>query len=155
MFIVVNTCFAVRTTKRSSFPPDFFVLPRRRTLAGYVKIVRQLASALLLVVLLGYPAMACLVLGAERTQAERNCCKQMAEQCGSMKMPSSHSCCQSRVGLPNSMLHASFVQLTGPMMSGAVASELPRPDLAAPGFSSFEFHPPPESPPGTSSILRI
>ena len=120
-----------------------------------MKILRQIGSSLLLVLLLGYPAMACLVLGAEMTQAERNCCKQMAKRCGSMKMPASHSCCQSRVSVPNSMLPASFVQLTVPAVSGAVAGGVPQPYLAAAEFSLFELHPPPESPPDAFSILRI
>jgi len=118
-----------------------------------VKILRQIASSLLLVLLLGYPAMACLVLGAEMTQAERNCCKQMAQRCGSMKMPASHSCCDSTVSIPHSMLQASFVQVTVPAVSGAVASSVPRPHIATPEFSLFELHPPPESPPGALSIL--
>lgn len=122
---------------------------------GYVKIVRQLATALLMIFLLGYPAMACLVLGAEMTQAERNCCKQMADECGSMRMPASHSCCHSAVSLPGSMLQASFVQLIVPAVSGAVVTGVPQARLATPEFSVFELHPPPESPPGASSILRI
>src|SRR5690349_15978160 len=99
--------------------------------------------------------MACLVLGAEMTQPERNCCKQMAQQCGSMKMPLSHSCCQSGVSLPHAMLHAPFVQLTVPALSGGVVTGVAQAHLSALRFSLFEFHPPPESPPVASSILRI
>lgn len=109
----------------------------------------------MLVVLFGYPAMACLVPGAEMTEAERDCCKQMAQQCGSMNMPSSHSCCEKEVSRPNSMLGATFAQLVAPALSDAVVSELPQPLAIAPQFSAFEFHPLPESPPGASSILRI
>lgn len=120
-----------------------------------VKIMRQLASVLLLIVLFGLPAMACLMPGAEMTEAERNCCKHMARQCGSMNMTSSHSCCQKEVSRPNSMLGATFTQVIAPALSGAIFSELPQPLVFAPQFSSFELHSPSESPPGTSSILRI
>jgi len=119
-----------------------------------VKPVRQFASVLLLVVVSGIPAMACLIPGAEMTEAERDCCKHMAQQCGSMNMPSSHSCCKKEVSRPNSMLGATFVHLIAPTLSGVV-SELPQLLVVAPQSSSFELHPPPESPPGTSSILRI
>lgn len=120
-----------------------------------VKIVRQLASLLLLIILLGFPAMACLIPGAEMTEAERDCCKHMAQQCGSMNMPSSHSCCRKEVSSPDSMLGATFAQLMVPALSGAVLSELPQPLVIKSQFSSFELHPPPESPPSTSSILRV
>jgi len=120
-----------------------------------VKIVRQLAIVLLLIILPGLPAMACLIPGAEMTEAERECCKHMAQQCGSMNMPSSHSCCQKEVSRPTSMLGATFAQLIAPTLSGAVVGELPQPHIVASEFSLFELRPPPESPPGTSSILRI
>jgi hypothetical protein len=120
-----------------------------------VESVRKLVSALLLVVLFGLPAMACLIPGAEMTEAERDCCKHMAQQCGSMNMPSSHSCCQKEVSRLNSMLGTSLAQLVAPALTVAVVSELPQAHVISPAFSSFEFHPPPESPPGTASILRI
>ena len=120
-----------------------------------MKFWRQALDVLLLAVMFGYPAMACLIPDAEMTAAERECCKQMAQQCGSMDMPSSHSCCQKEISRPNSMLRTSFAQLIAPVLSGAVFTELPRPDVVASEFSSFELDPLPESPPGTASILRI
>ena len=120
-----------------------------------VRSARKLVGVLLLGVLFGYPVMACLVPDAEMTEAERACCKHMAQQCGSMNMPSSHSCCQKEVSRPNSMLGATFAQLVAPALSGAMIAELPQPMVVGTEFSSFELHSPPESPPGTSSILRI
>jgi len=119
-----------------------------------VKIVRQLAIVLLLIILPGLPAMACLIPGAEMTEAERECCKHMAQQCGSMNMPSSHSCCQKEVSRPTSMLGATFAQLMAPALGVAVISEPPQHPVIA-VHSLFELNPSPESPPGTSSILRI
>src|SRR5215831_11709268 len=40
------------------------------------------------------PAIACLIPLRPMTQAEHECCKKMARQCGSSAMPSGHSCCQ-------------------------------------------------------------
>lgn len=117
--------------------------------------IRQIASLLLLGVMFGYPAMACLIPGAEMTEAERDCCKHMAEQCGSMNMPSSHSCCKKEVSRPNSMLVATFAQIIAPALNGTVVGELPQPFVIASESSPFELHPPPESPPATSSILRV
>ena len=118
-------------------------------------LARKLAGFLLLVVLVGYPAMACLTATAEMTAAERECCKQMAEQCGSMDMPASHSCCQKEVRSPQTMLRVVPVRLVPLVATPAVVSDLaPSPGLAS-EFSFFQIHPPPESPPGTSSILRI
>ena len=120
-----------------------------------MKTFRQLACALLLFVLFGIPAMSCLIPDAEMTEAERACCKHMAQQCGSMNMPSSHSCCQKEVSRPNSMLGATFAQLVAPALSGAVVAELPQSLVVGTEFSSFDLLRPPESPPGTPSILRI
>lgn len=89
------------------------------------------------------------------TEAERDCCKHMALQCGSMNMPLSHSCCQKDISRPNSMLGTNFAQVIAPAFGSAVITELQQPPILALEFSSFGLRPPPESPPGTSSILRI
>src|SRR5262245_32117522 len=54
---------------------------------------KLLAGALLLL-MLGVPVMACLVPGADLSEAEKACCRQMANQCGHDQVPSSHSCCR-------------------------------------------------------------
>ena len=118
-------------------------------------LARKLAGFLLLVVLFGYPAMACLTSAAEMTEVERECCKQMAEQCGSMDMPASHSCCQKEVRSPQTMLRVAPVHFVPFVATTGVVNDVaPSPGLAS-EFSFFQIHPPPESPPGTSSILRI
>jgi hypothetical protein len=112
-------------------------------------------SVVLIAVLLGYPAMACLIPGTAMTQAEHECCKQMAQQCGSTDMPSSHSCCQKEISQPNSMLAASAAQLILPVVTSTILSDPAQLHVAKSEVFSFELHPPPEGPPGTSSILRI
>jgi hypothetical protein len=43
------------------------------------------------------PATACAFPGARMSEAEHACCKHMNGECGSMKMPASHGCCQKNV----------------------------------------------------------
>src|SRR5271169_1095551 len=99
--------------------------------------------------------MACLVPGAEMTAAERECCKRMSHQCGSMDMPVSHSCCQREVQPTRSMMAAAFVHATPPAAIEVVADASTIPDFAENQRSLQRLQPPSESPPGSSSILRI
>jgi hypothetical protein len=120
-----------------------------------VKQLRQLAGLLVLGLTLGWPLMACLVAGAEMSAAERECCKQMAKRCGSMDMPSSHSCCQTEVRQAGPMLHVEQASVT-PQFVAATTVSVP----AITAIDSFQIlstdrHPPPESPPSSSSIIRI
>jgi hypothetical protein len=120
-----------------------------------VTLARKVGGVLLLVILLGYPAMACLTSAAEMTAAERECCKHMAHQCGSMNMPSSHSCCQTEVRRPPSILQPASTHIAPPIAAEAAVIELANPFVAQTDFLLVQFHSPPESPPGTPSILRI
>ena len=121
-----------------------------------VRLARKLVGILMLAVMLGYPAMACLSTAAsEMTEAERECCKHMAPACGSMNMPASHSCCQTQVRQPNSMLNVASTHLAPPPAIEATAIDPPGLRAATLEFSFFQLHPPPKSPPGSSSILRI
>ena len=54
-------------------------------------------AALLLLVLLGVPTMACLLPDAHLTDEEKACCRAMSNDCGSMDMGTEHSCCQKVV----------------------------------------------------------
>src|SRR5258706_3991956 len=57
------------------------------------KLIKVGVSALALM-LAALPVAACVLPDAAMTSAERECCKKMAEQCGDMGMPKSHSCCK-------------------------------------------------------------
>ena len=116
--------------------------------------IRQFASILLMAVLFGYPAMACITPNAEMTEAERECCKHMAQDCGSMEMPSSHTCCQKEVKRPNEMVGRTSVHLLHFAISETLAG-LTVPKLAENQSASGPYTRSPESPPSTSSILRI
>src|SRR5579864_3577771 len=102
------------------------------------------------------PAIACLVPTRQMTPAEHECCLKMAQQCGSSAMPSSHSCCQghqrnSAVNpvpsyAPNRHLGLAVVLPTSVVLVNSV--------LTSPLSEAMEA-PPPESSPGSISVLRI
>src|ERR1051325_2800006 len=54
------------------------------------------AALLLMAILVGTPAMACMASVADLTPAERDCCEHMAGQCDGMS-GSGHSCCETTV----------------------------------------------------------
>ena len=102
------------------------------------------------------PAIACMIPLRPMTQAEHECCKKMAQQCGSSAMPSSHSCCQGheREGAvspvptysPTRPFDVALIPQTAVLL---ITSE---PTLHS---SAVLEAPPPEASPGCSSILRI
>src|SRR3954471_17569321 len=59
--------------------------------------VRQLAIVVTLLLSLLAPTMACALPNAQMTAQEHACCKKMKGNCGSMRMPTTHSCCQQSV----------------------------------------------------------
>ena len=102
------------------------------------------------------PAIACLVPMHAMTQAERDCCLKMAQQCGSSTMPSSHSCCQVQQH-DTSVAPVSNYSPTRPTEVAIVPQTVV---LQFAGTSTFTNATPFETPPsesslGCSSILRI
>jgi hypothetical protein len=121
-----------------------------------VKWTCKLAAIILVLCIWGSPLMACLVSDT-LTEAERECCQQMGDECGSSAMPDSHSCCKTTLQqvdpyLANSRFdfsysHPAVIQVLQSDFSGSAAiSELQ---------SCSQEHSPPVSPPETISILRI
>ena len=122
-----------------------------------MNLARKLVGLLLLAVMWGYPAMACVSSAHEITDAERECCKHMTQECGSVDMPmsASHSCCRTEVRQPRSMLLAASAHIAPPVAVHAVYIDVSTLHLRETAFALFQLHPLPESPPGSSSILRI
>ncbi|HET9743079.1 MAG TPA: hypothetical protein VFQ00_10040 [Terriglobales bacterium] len=117
---------------------------------------RKFGVFALAVVLLGYPAIACLAPNAELSTAERECCAHMPQQCGDMDMPASHSCCQHELQVSPAMLPAAHSH-SAPVLASVVALQdsgtlVHASREAVPAFLSNS---PPGSPPLLSSILRI
>lgn len=101
----------------------------------------------------GSPVMACVIPGAQMSVAERSCCKHMAQQCGSMNMPSSHSCCQTAVRQAGPMLHVERASVSAPAVIAMIVSMTIGTDSVH--VFGVELHAPPESPPDSLFILRI
>jgi hypothetical protein len=120
-----------------------------------LKWTSKLAAVILGLCVWGTPLMACLVSDT-LTEAERECCLQMADNCGSSAMPDSHSCCETTVQqldpyLANSrfdtgLSHPAIIQVVGLDFSAPLTLMVTQ---AAPTNS------PPLSPPEAISILRI
>ena len=125
-----------------------------------MKVVRQFALMLAVLLPLVAPTMVCALPNAQLSPAERACCKQMMGQCGSMEMPASHGCCYKE--LPTAGHWNAAIQgrsACAPIEMSAIAALsrailLPLPLVT----SAYELRPgstPPHSPPPTISVLRI
>ena len=117
----------------------------------------KLAAAILALSVLASPLMACMVPGETFTESERECCRHMAEHCGSAMMPDSHSCCKVTVRHSDSYLANSRFNAG---IAYSVTTHVTGMDVWAPATFSqaqlfMQAHSPPESPPETLSILRI
>lgn len=125
-----------------------------------LKLASKFGVVLMVALLFTAPTMACLLPNATLTQAERDCCKHMAEQCGDARMPSSHSCCQ-RVSAPDvsnfvvRQAQHMFADLAviGTAFPVVVQAVLTGGNARADWFD--RLHGPPESPPAAISALRI
>ena len=56
--------------------------------------LHHLTLVLALILSLLAPTMVCALPNAQMTAQEHACCQKMKGNCGSMRMPASHSCCQ-------------------------------------------------------------
>lgn len=62
--------------------------------------MRRAAAIIFMLVALSWsaaPLVACIVPDRVMTAQERECCKHMADMCGSAEMPQSHTCCKIEV----------------------------------------------------------
>jgi len=124
-----------------------------------MKAVRHFALMLAVLWPMLAPAMACALPNAHLSSAERACCRQMKDQCGSMTMPASHGCCHKeaptaeqwnaavQVNHADIRIDLSTVAIVHPvdLLPIPVAISVPqRPDSSLP-----------QSPPSSISVLRI
>jgi hypothetical protein len=126
-----------------------------------VRRIGKIGVSFLSLFLLATPIMACLVPAAAMTQAERDCCKRMAHDCGNGGMMKSHSCCQSttipsHLATIKSSFDGSSIHL-GLVFAHALPSTLriaAIPEVALAPWAA-DIHSPPVSPPASISVLRI
>lgn len=126
-----------------------------------LKVLTKVGVFALALTLAALPLAACVLPGIPMTNAERDCCKKMAEQCGHAGMAKSHPCC--RITSVPSSLHAFK---TSPVQSGdfnlMVSHSLPVstqhlavPVAAAVAFQVSDVHGPPGLEFLSTTVLRI
>ena len=82
----------------------------RQTRLFMLKWTGKLAVLSLVISLWASPVMACMLPDIALTVEERECCKDMANECGQMDMPSSHSCCKLTVrDIDSYLINARYV----------------------------------------------
>ncbi len=103
--------------------------------------------------------MACLIPDAQLSEAEKACCRQMANQCGKMEMPNGHSCCETTVKPQQSAMLKPAQTLSDHriILDIAPAAIAASPEQAQAVYSTIRAlrHPPPTAHAPTIEILRI
>ena len=118
----------------------------------------RFSAVVAVLALIAAPLLSCFVPGHVLSTGENECCRQMAEQCGSKNMPSSHSCCKASV--QDSQPYVKGVdnpRLANPIVVTAVLPVISIPQLSVLSAPSIveESHSPPLSPPESITVLRI
>jgi len=121
-----------------------------------VKWTCKLAAVILAVSVWVSPVMACMVSDT-LTEAERECCQQMGDDCATSTMPDSHSCCQTTVQQVDSYLANSRFDFSHshPAVLQVLGMDFHAPAIPADMHSLAQDHSPPVSQPETIAILRI
>lgn|SRR5262249_6590937 len=107
--------------------------------------------------IMSMPALACFDR-TDLTPAEQECCQQMADKCGSMDMPDSHSCCTTKIQQNNDpAVVRTSSDFTLQLVSAPVAEQVLSREASTSAFamSRLLVGSPPEGPPRAPTILRI
>jgi len=121
---------------------------------------RSILASAVGALLLGAPILVCLAPDAQLSAEEKQCCREMAEGCGtSADMPASHSCCSIVVRPQNDLLPSASVSFSAPL-SHSAAFEIPLLVPRADSLDRFSIrlaraHAPPGLALEASSPLRI
>jgi hypothetical protein len=100
------------------------------------------------------PLLACVMAGGLMTAQERECCKHMAEMCGSTQMPQSHACCKTEVRSDYTLV-ATGNQQPAPVLNIVAIVTIPAtPQIGHKAGVVKDHHPPGEFLPETT-VLRI
>jgi hypothetical protein len=123
-----------------------------------MKAARQLGIVVLLLASYLTPAMGCMVSGVRMNAEERACCHAMKNQCEQMGMQSPHGCCQKAPQSTRDNALDTKATTYHPVVVAAVwltASDWFHPVLITAGWIEHPGYSPPQSPPGSISVLRI
>jgi hypothetical protein len=118
-------------------------------------LVRKAAILLLAFFMLGAPAMAC--LGPMMASMDKCCRPQPISHCGAMPLPTAKSCCSSpATPAQNSLaIRTATDRLNLPVIAQVSQSAARHIASQAAHFLGVVGGSPPESPPGSISVLRI
>src|SRR5205814_656055 len=118
--------------------------------------LRKFGAWFSIALLLSAPALACLDR-TDLTPAEQECCKHMAQQCGSAGMPDSHSCCAPTVRSSDSavMVRARAIDLPGPAIAVTLIESVRLGSRLVLNTSLLFLLEASESPPSSITVLRI
>ncbi len=123
-----------------------------------MRLARQLGIVLLLLVSYLTPAMACMVSDVQMNAEERACCQTMRNHCEQMEMQSSHGCCQKTSQSAHDNALETKATTYHPVVVAAVwlaVSDWYHPVLVTADWAEHPSYSPPQSPPGSISVLRI
>jgi hypothetical protein len=123
-----------------------------------MKLFGKFVAGAMLLLMLGVPAMACVIPDAQLTEAEKACCRQMAQQCGKMDMPNGHSCCDTTVKPQQSAMLKPTPSFSydGSAFAFVLVAITPAPkQVPADNAIRALRHPPPNADAPSIEILRI
>lgn len=122
----------------------------------YVVKLCKSAYLLMAAIVFSAPLAACAMPWMMQTEAEKECCRHMADQCGGSSMEESHTCCTKLPTATAGSLEptAKFSSVLPDCASVALAVPIPtlRPLVAVTTSAWLGRY---ESPPGHVSVLRI
>ena len=113
-----------------------------------------MAFAFLVLYWAAAPLLACIAPERAMTVQERECCKHMAEMCGSAHMPQSHSCCKTEVRSDYTVV-ATRDQQPVPVLSTMALVSMPLPPLIDHAAGVVTAHHPPGEFLPEITVLRI
>jgi hypothetical protein len=121
-----------------------------------VRNLRKSVYLLMAIMALSAPLLSCTLPGWAMSEEEKECCRHMADQCGSAQMEESHSCCtKTHTVAAGTLQPATKYSPVLPDCAGQAAPDpVPAfaPCVAISAIASSERC---ESPPGHISVLRI
>lgn len=121
-----------------------------------VPVPRKFVAALVALIILAPPLLACALPGVQMSDEEKACCRHMADECGSADMPDSHSCCKKSTAAQTGSFQMKQCDVSSLEIAAHVSAArlflAPAVPLVGTEPNIFFF---PESPPGHTSVLRI
>jgi hypothetical protein len=121
-----------------------------------VQWCRKSAYLLMAIIVLSTPVMVCALPGMVLSEAEKECCRHMAGECGSSQMEDSHTCCTKVPSTAVGALHPTSKY--SPILLDVSGDPVPNPAFTltpCAAIAAIAHLPRCESPPGHVSILRI